>query len=35
MTFSPLHERVLVRCIESNEKTSGSLIIPESAKNKP
>lgn len=35
MAFKPLHDRVLVRRIESNEKTSGGLIIPESAKEKP
>jgi len=35
MAFTPLHDRVLVRRIESDEKTSGGLIIPESAKEKP
>ena len=35
MTFTPLHDRVLVRRIESDEKTAGGLIIPESAKEKP
>ncbi len=35
MTFKPLHDRVLVRRVESEEKTSGGLIIPESAKEKP
>ena len=35
MTFTPLHDRVLVRRIESDEKTSGGLIIPDSAKEKP
>ncbi|MEB8385609.1 co-chaperone GroES [Rhodobacteraceae bacterium KMM 6894] len=35
MTFTPLHDRVLVRRIESDEKTSGGLIIPETAKEKP
>ncbi|MFT4784509.1 MAG: chaperonin GroES, partial [Paracoccaceae bacterium] len=31
MAFKPLHDRVLVRRVESNEKTAGGLIIPESA----
>lgn len=35
MTFKPLHDRVLVRRIESDEKTKGGLIIPDSAKEKP
>ena len=35
MAFKPLHDRVLVRRVESEEKTSGGLIIPESAKEKP
>ena len=35
MAFKPLHARVLVRRIESDEKTAGGLIIPESAKEKP
>jgi chaperonin GroES len=35
MTFKPLHDRVLVRRIEGDEKTSGGLIIPDSAKEKP
>jgi len=35
MAFTPLHDRVLVRRIESDEKTSGGLIIPDSAKEKP
>jgi chaperonin GroES len=35
MAFTPLHDRVLVRRIESDEKTTGGLIIPESAKEKP
>ena len=33
--FTPLHDRVLVRRIEGDEKTSGGLIIPENAKEKP
>ncbi|MGI9393465.1 MAG: co-chaperone GroES, partial [Boseongicola sp.] len=28
MAFTPLHDRVLVRRVESDEKTSGGLIIP-------
>ena len=35
MNFTPLHDRVLVRRIEGEEKTSGGLIIPDSAKEKP
>ena len=35
MQFQPLHDRVLVRRIEGDEKTKGGLIIPDSAKEKP
>ncbi|WP_424928062.1 co-chaperone GroES [Amaricoccus tamworthensis] len=35
MQFTPLHDRVLVRRIESEETTKGGLIIPDSAKEKP
>ncbi len=35
MQFTPLHDRVLVRRIEGDEKTAGGLIIPDSAKEKP
>jgi chaperonin GroES len=35
MTFRPLHDRVLVRRIEAAEKTTGGIIIPDSAKEKP
>jgi len=35
MTFRPLHDRVLVRRIEAAEKTSGGIIIPDTAKEKP
>ncbi len=35
MKFRPLHDRVLVRRIESEEKTSGGIIIPDTAKEKP
>ena len=35
MAFRPLHDRVLVRRIEAEEKTAGGIIIPVSAKEKP
>jgi chaperonin GroES len=35
MAFTPLHDRVLVRRVESDDKTKGGLIIPDSAKEKP
>lgn len=35
MKFRPLHDRVLVRRIEAEEKTAGGIIIPDSAKEKP
>ena len=35
MALTPLHDRVLVKRTESEEKTAGGLIIPESAKEKP
>ena len=35
MALKPLHDRVLVRRVQSEEKTSGGLIIPDSAKEKP
>lgn len=35
MSFTPLHDRVLVRRIEGDPKTSGGLIIPDTAKEKP
>lgn len=35
MAFKPLHDRVLVRRVQSEEKTKGGLIIPDSAKEKP
>ncbi len=35
MKFRPLHDRVLVRRIEQEAKTSGGIIIPETAKEKP
>jgi chaperonin GroES len=33
--FRPLHDRVVVRRIEANEKTKGGIIIPDTAKEKP
>jgi chaperonin GroES len=35
MNFRPLHDRVLVERIEAEEKTSGGIIIPDTAKEKP
>jgi co-chaperonin GroES (HSP10) len=35
MHFRPLHDRVVVRRIESEEKTNGGIIIPDAAKEKP
>ncbi|MDX8455249.1 co-chaperone GroES [Mesorhizobium sp. VK9D] len=35
MKFRPLHDRVLVRRIEAEEKTAGGIIIPDTAKEKP
>ncbi|MDE1468499.1 co-chaperone GroES [Aurantiacibacter sp. D1-12] len=35
MAFRPLHDRVLVRRIEAEEKTAGGIIIPDSAQEKP
>jgi len=35
MAFTPLHDRVLVRRIEGEDKTKGGLIIPDTAKEKP
>ena len=32
MSFRPLHDRVLVRRVEAEEKTAGGIIIPDSAK---
>ncbi len=33
--FRPLHDRVVVRRVESEEKTKGGIIIPDTAKEKP
>ena len=35
INFRPLHDRVVVRRIESEEKTAGGIIIPDTAKEKP
>ena len=35
MSFRPLHDRVVVRRIEAEEKTKGGIIIPDTAKEKP
>jgi chaperonin GroES len=35
MNFRPLHDRVLVRRIEAEEKTKGGIIIPDTVKEKP
>ncbi|MDX0565901.1 co-chaperone GroES [Sinorhizobium medicae] len=35
MAFRPLHDRILVRRVESEEKTKGGIVIPDTAKEKP
>jgi chaperonin GroES len=35
MAFRPLHDRVVVRRIEADQKTAGGIIIPDSAQEKP
>jgi chaperonin GroES len=35
MKFRPLHDRVLLRRLEQDEKTAGGIIIPDTAKEKP
>ena len=35
MTFRPLHDRVVVKRLDSEEKTKGGIIIPDTAKEKP
>ena len=35
MGFRPLHDRVLIRRVEAEEKTQGGIIIPDTAKEKP
>ena len=35
MAFRPLHDRVLIRRVEANEKTAGGIIIPDTVQEKP
>ena len=35
MKFRPLHDRVLVKCVDQEEKTAGGIIIPDNAQEKP
>jgi chaperonin GroES len=35
MKFRPLHDRVVVKCVEAEDKTAGGIIIPDTAKEKP
>src|ERR1051325_156793 len=35
MAFRPLHDRVVIRRVDAEEKTSGGIIIPDTAKEKP
>ena len=35
MAFRPLHDRVVIRRLEAEEKTAGGIIIPDTAKEKP
>ena len=35
MKFRPLHDRVLIKVLDSEEKTAGGIIIPDTAKEKP
>jgi chaperonin GroES len=35
MKFRPLHDRVLIRPLDTDERTSGGIIIPDTAKEKP
>ena len=35
MKFRPLHDRVLIEVLDSEEKTSGGIIIPDTAREKP
>ena len=35
MKFKPLHDRVLIEVLDSEEKTAGGIIIPDTAKEKP
>jgi chaperonin GroES len=35
MTFRPLHDRVVVKALDAEEKTAGGIIIPDTAQEKP
>src|SRR5712671_1242709 len=35
MHFRPLHDRIVIRCIDADERTAGGIIIPDTAKEKP
>ena len=35
MKFRPLHDRIVVKCIDAEEKSAGGIIIPDTAKEKP
>ena len=35
MKFRPLHDRVVVKCVEAEDKTAAGIIIPDTAKEKP
>ena len=35
MKFKPLHDRIVIRCLEGEEKTKAGIIIPDTAKEKP
>ncbi|CAA3707791.1 10 kDa chaperonin [Candidatus Portiera aleyrodidarum] len=35
MKIRPLHERVIVRCVEAEQKTSGGIVLPSNAQEKP
>jgi len=35
MKVKPLHDRILVKCVEAEEKMKGGIIIPDTAKEKP
>jgi chaperonin GroES len=35
MRFRPLHDRVVIKCIDAEEKSAGGIIIPDTAKEKP
>lgn len=35
MNFKPLHDRIVIKCVEGEQRTPGGIIIPDSAKEKP